>query len=482
MSSSRRKPGEGTVRTLPSGRHQPGITLASGRRQWARETFATREEAEAALLALRAVIADHPVGGATFKAYGAAVLDKAERRKLYSPQTITSYRMRFATLCAAPWAEWPMRAITPHHIQRHLDSVDGELSRSSAVIALAVARIVFRAALRDRLIASDPTAGYKFPRRRRSDAGEDTRSFITPDQLAALLDVATPAEACMMRFAIATGLRVGELATLHLRDVYDDERPRIVVRYGGRHGGECMPTKSGKPRTVPLIGYALDALREWTRDHLPAMANTHGLLFPAPDGGYRTVPRFLYGKARGVERWRQLLRASGLDDVRPPIVWHSFRHTCATWLLSGLFGHKWQPDEVQRMLGHASISTTLGYARIVDERLAETAARTSTREDHKNANEAENAVRRAVREGKKNFHETSEWSREVRSASEQAVIAVARGEFDAAEALARMVLAHPMVMLAIAVLDGGPFAATRALELARMVGPREPVVMAVSAT
>lgn len=468
--STRRKPGEGTVRTLTSGRHQPGITLASGRRQWSRETFATREEADAALLALRAVVADLPVGGATFAAYGRTVLDTAERKKLYAPQTITSYRTRFATLCAAQWSEWPMRAVTVHAFQKHMDAIDADLSRSSAVIALSVARIVFRAAMRDRLISSDPTAGYKFPRRRRSAADEESRSFFTREQFDALLSVATPAEACMMRFAIGTGLRVGELATLHLRDVHaDDERPHIVVRYGGRHGGTLQKPKSGKTRTVPLIGLAADAVAEWMRDHLPGAPNAAGLMFPAPDGGYRTIPRFLYGKRRGVLRWQQLLAAAHLSDVRPPLVWHSFRHTAATWLLSGLFGHKWQPDEVQRVLGHVSIATTLGYARIVDERLAETAARTVHGDDHAIATEHENTVRRAVGRGKKNFPETGEWSRAVRSASEQAVIAIARGEFDAAEALARVVLAHPMVMLAVAVLDGGPFAATRALELVRVL-------------
>lgn len=473
METTRRKPGEGTVRELPSGRFQPGLTLANGRRQWSKVTYSTREEAEQALLALRAVVADQPRGGATFAAYGRLVLDRVERRKLYAPKTIDTYRNRFGvSLEGALFSDAPLRSISQRQIASHMDSLDRDLARSTAVVALAVVRLIFSHAVRDGLVDDDPSKGYRFPRRRRIEADEpdDTRSFFTPEQFDALLGAATPMERCMMRIAITTGLRLGEMITLHLRDVHTDgERPHLDVRYGGRHGGQLQPTKGKKRRRVYLTGPALEAVREWTEAHLPAFRrNDAGLMFPTVRGEFRTSRRFLVGKHKGVERWPTLIAAAGLADVRPALVWHSFRHTAATWLLSGLWGHKWTPDEVQQHLGHESLQTTLIYARVVDERLAETAARTGTDEDHGMRLARKLSGQSSIGAKKCCFSDISEWNRAVRPKIDQAVIDVSRGSMDGAQELAALWLAHPGVRLAMEVLAGGPFAANRALDLARL--------------
>lgn len=468
--TTRRKPGEGTVRTLPSGRFQPGVTHANGKRKWSRETFATREEAEAALLAIRAVMAEPSRGGATLGAYGRAVLDRVERRKVYAPKTIISYRNRFhVSIEPSPLAEMPLRSISQRQVAKHLDEDDAKLARGTAIITLAVLRLIYAHAMRDGLVESDPTQGYRWPRRRRLEAGEptETRSFFTLDQFDALCAVATPAERCTMRIAITTGLRLGEMIALHRRDVHlDSPAPFIRVRYGGRHGGQLQPTKGKIERTVYLTGPAHEAVSEWVREHLPAYeTNPAGLMFPTVRGEYRSSRRFLCAKRGAVERWQALLAAAGLSNVRPALVWHSFRHTAATFLLSGMWGHKWTPEEVQQHLGHSSLDTTLGYARIVDDRLAQTAARTGYTGDHDPRISA-GFARQATQY---QLDDIPQWNRDVAAASERAVVAIARGEFDAAEALARMVLAHPMVVLALAVLDGGPFAANRALDLVRVV-------------
>ena len=58
------------------------------------------------------------------------------------------------------------------------------------------------------------------------------------------------------------------------------------------------------------------------------------------------------------------------------IVWHSFRHTCAAALVSGMWGRSWTLEEVKGLLGHESISTTERYAHLADSALRKAAAET----------------------------------------------------------------------------------------------------------
>jgi integrase len=378
--TERRKPGQGTIRQLPSGRWQIGLTLANGKRAWSKVTYATKAEAESALVGCIEALAlggNAPTGGVTFRKFAERTLDLAELGRTHAPSTIDAYRASLRTqLDDAPWIDDPIVSLEVRPVGKHLHRVAARRERSTANIALAVIRLVFLAAKDDELVSVDPSAGFRF-KREAHRVEIEKRSFITPTQFDALCAVATPAERCMFKLALGTGLRVKELALLHLADWHPDaDAPHVVVRYGSIRGARLGPPKNGKVRTTMLLGPALDAAREWTRVHLPKLKNSKALVFPSRSGGYRKG-RILQGcTGRGKARkflWAQLLEAAGLADVAPAIVWHSFRHTCATSLLSGLWGHKWAPEEVMHQLGHEDIKTTLGYAKVVEERLAELA-------------------------------------------------------------------------------------------------------------
>jgi site-specific recombinase XerD len=58
------------------------------------------------------------------------------------------------------------------------------------------------------------------------------------------------------------------------------------------------------------------------------------------------------------------------------VVWHSFRHTCAAALVSGMWARRWTLEEVKGLLGHESITTTERYAHLADSALRQAAAET----------------------------------------------------------------------------------------------------------
>ena len=161
-------------------------------------------------------------------------------------------------------------------------------------------------------------------------------------------------------FAIGAGLRPGEQRGLLKADVYADEAdPYLIVRYGSPK----KPTKTGKPRRVPLFGLALEAVREQLVA-LKGVKNPRGVFWPGERGRYRDE--------RVPEQWGEWLKAAGIDrEVRR----YDLRHTCASALVSGWWGRRWTLEEVKDVLGHTDIKTTQRYAH-----LGATAIRDAVRE------------------------------------------------------------------------------------------------------
>ncbi len=181
-------------------------------------------------------------------------------------------------------------------------------------------------------------------------------TYLTLPEQFALLD-AMHAERMIVGFALGAGLRAGELVTLRLADVFADpgeERPRVIVRYGT---APDLPTKTGTVRSVPLFGIALLAMRQWLAE-LPVYCkdNPLGLAFPGQRGAFRSEDHVIKWKA-----WKAALRKAGITRR---FRWHDLRHTCASSLVSGLWGRRWSLEEVKEMLGHTTITITQRYAHL----------------------------------------------------------------------------------------------------------------------
>lgn len=179
---------------------------------------------------------------------------------------------------------------------------------------------------------------------------------LTPDEVEKLLALpvhggnATKAlrDTALLEMLYATGMRVSEVAGLTLDDL---DLGAGTVRCVG---------KGSKERVMPLYAEACRAVSEYLEKGRPVLA------------GHGTDVRTLFLNPRGEKLTRQGLwliikayaRQLGLEDRVTP---HTLRHSFATHMLNGGAGLR----EVQKLLGHANISTTQVYTHVTRERLRE---------------------------------------------------------------------------------------------------------------
>jgi len=158
-------------------------------------------------------------------------------------------------------------------------------------------------------------------------------------------------DAAMIELLYATGIRVSELVALRLEDV------NLDVGYAMIMG------KRSKERLVPLGREAAHCVSSYIERARPrllgqrgAAARPSGALFITARGGTLTRQAFWKNlKRRGIE--------AGIAPSR--LSPHVIRHSFATHLLE----HGADLRSVQKMLGHADISTTQIYTHLSRERL-----------------------------------------------------------------------------------------------------------------
>ena len=131
----------------------------------------------------------------------------------------------------------------------------------------------------------------------------------------------------------STGIRIGELVRLNVDDIDFEERECIVFGKGDKERRVYFDAKT----KIHLIGY------------INSRSDDNPALFVTLDAPYDRL------KISGVEiRLRRLGRELGINRVHP----HKFRRTMATRAID-----KGMPvDQVQKLLGHSQIDTTMRYA------------------------------------------------------------------------------------------------------------------------
>jgi integrase len=271
--------------------------------------------------------------------------------------------------------------VKPKHVAQWVDSMaDRQLARSTVRNAFGVLSVAMRDAVMAGHLHANPCAGVVLPRT--ETRTEDEWTFLSATEVAALLGhrVLDASFRRIYTIAIYTGLRQGELWGLRWEDVRLDEA-RLVVRYGNANGG---PTKSGKPRTVPLFAPARAALLELRE--LGGVRRVGGHVFTwTPKGepprpfadGYDGSWAGSWHRRRGGPRDGERVFRDGWRErcgVRSEVRFHDFRHTCASHLIMGTWGRAWRCEEVQVLLGHTSISTTQRYAHLAPEGMDRTIA------------------------------------------------------------------------------------------------------------
>lgn len=274
-----------------------------------------------------------------------------------SGHTTRAYVSDVAQLAAFVGESADPAAVTPVRVRAFLADLHRTRSAASLQRKLAALRTFFRFLVREGACDADPTAALAGPKR-----PPRLPRPLSVDDCAGLADAPPPGgddaspralrDRALVELLYGAGLRVGELASLDVRDV--DLRAREVRVWG----------KGSKERVVPLPAAAREALAAWLdlrrRPGVlsePLFTVLRGAAPPGPRArrlSERDARRLLAARAR---------RAGVAEGVHP----HRLRHSYATHLLD--MGADLR--EIQELLGHASLSTTQKYTAVSVERLLE---------------------------------------------------------------------------------------------------------------
>ena len=169
------------------------------------------------------------------------------------------------------------------------------------------------------------------------------KSSLKTGELVWLIDV--------IKFAVGTGLRLGELCSLHWSAVNLSDR-RITVKVT-----EHFNTKSGHERSLPVRGEALRVL-QCLANH--RTSETDGFVFESR--------RKRIGDNSGLNpeyvsrRFKHFVRLSNMPD---DACFHTLRHSYISWLVQDGVSI----PVVKELAGHADIKTTMGYAHLSPDNL-----------------------------------------------------------------------------------------------------------------
>ena len=278
------------------------------------------------------------------------------RRQDVAPKTLVNYRSDVGQF--AKWFEgsrgeaFAVAAITPTDIRDYRSYLMTSAGAKPATVnrRLAALRKFFGWARGAGLVTERPTDAVRgveeAPRAPKAlDRREADRLVRQAEQAGSKRDLA------LLQVLRHTGLRVGELAALRLRDVAISERKgALTVRAG----------KGNKYRVVPLNLDARRAISEYLAVR-PQVADEH--LFISQRGAGI--------KPQAIENVvKKYARRAGLDDVSP----HTLRHTFGKQALDAGV----DLVTVAALMGHDSVETTAIYTQPSERDLERAVAQLET--------------------------------------------------------------------------------------------------------
>ena len=270
---------------------------------------------------------------------------KTEKRS--SANTVSSY-LRDAAQFEAAMAQQGrrMEEVETEDIQEYVHSLIRR-GKSAATVTRSVAsiRCFYRCLMDIGVCDRDPTKGVspvkverKLPQVLTS---KEVELFLDQPECT---DLKGYRDRAMLELLYATGIRVSELIDLNVSDL-------------NLPGGVLRCESKGKARVIPLYPAAIRALNEYLNTVRPQLIDDPGeeALFVNMSGermsrqGFWKLIKFYQEKA-GIHK-----------DITP----HTLRHSFAAHLLeNGADLHS-----SQEMLGHADISSTQVYSKLVDQEL-----------------------------------------------------------------------------------------------------------------
>ncbi len=312
-------------------------------RHFARKLDAQRWLDEVTTSVVSGQYVDPKAGRVTFETFYA----EWAARQVWEATTVLAMDLAARSV---PFAQLPLADLRRSHVEQWIKQmITRGLAPGTVRTRVNNVRGVLRAAVRDRVITSDPSDSVTLPRLRRTEAA---MTLPTSYQVAAVLAAADERFRALVALAAFAGLRLGEAAGLQVGDVDYLRRVLLVRRQVQRAPGgavEVCAPKYGSERSVYLPDELLELLSRHVAMHRPG-DDPSRWMFEATPGQpphQNTVGH----------QWRQACTRAGVPDV----TLHDLRHFYA----SGLIAAGCDVVTVQRALGHARATTTLNtYAHL----------------------------------------------------------------------------------------------------------------------
>jgi len=247
--------------------------------------------------------------------------------------------------------DWDIGSIDPLIISKYVGSFYGSLERTSIARRISAVRSFFLFLEKQGLNKGNPAADIATPR-----VEKYMPTYLPVDDVFRLLerpDREKPLglrDLAILEVLYSCGIRAGEIEGLNIINIDFNER---LVKVTG---------KGNRERVVPIGRQALKAVKEYL-DATHYIRRKAGEILP-------DSPLFINFRggrlsARSIGRIiKRYVKEAGLTSE---ISTHSMRHTFATHMLDGGADLR----SVQKLLGHASLSTTQKYTHVSMDRLME---------------------------------------------------------------------------------------------------------------
>ncbi|WP_369055948.1 tyrosine-type recombinase/integrase [Kineococcus terrestris] len=330
-----------SIAKRPDGRWRARYRDGAGKehaRHFTRKVDAQRWLDEVTTAVLTGRYVDPREGRTTFATYYAGW----SARQVWAPNTVKAMDLAARS---ASFSDVQLAQLRRSHLEAWVKAMHtAGLAPGTIRTRFSNVRAVLRAAVRDRMLAEDPSLGVVLPRARRAEAA---MSLPTTEQVAAVLDAADPHFRAFVAVGAFAGLRLGEVAGLQVQDVDFLGRRILVARQVQRMTrGELdvRAPKFGSERSVYVADELLEDVAQHIAEHRPGEDRTRWL-FTRP-GGQEPMHQNSVGYL-----WRKACRLAGLEGL----TLHDLRH----WYASGLIASGCDVVTVQRALGHRSANVTL---------------------------------------------------------------------------------------------------------------------------
>lgn len=240
-------------------------------------------------------------------------------------------------------------------IREWMASLHGDNKKKTSIARkLASLRTFFQFLIREGVQETNPAKLVATPRIERKlpthlSMDDAVRFIETPDLNTDL----GRRDRAILEFLYATGMRVGELVNLNLRDI--DFREKLVRVTGKRKKQRILPF--GEPAAQAVMFYLTETRPVFLNNCPPTERDEQAVFLNYQ--GTRITTRSV---GRMVDKYIKLC-AEINRDISP----HSMRHSFATHLLDSGADLR----DIQELLGHARLSTTQIYTQVSMEKLIE---------------------------------------------------------------------------------------------------------------